>query len=191
MKNLKIKGLARQLGRFVLLSTIAVAATTAQHVSAQIVTNGDFQTNDSSFSGYAGYAGFPGSPNQIPGFDRTGYAGVEGYDVPGSRPFFPANYTTGVSADPRDFAFVQEDGSELTQTVSLNQLTNYTLTFKSATRQGNPTALGTVSVQIGSMTYSVTTNPIANPNVSAVNGFNSYSLNLATGLNQTSGLLTP
>ena len=94
------------------VSAVAVAAVAGTSASAQIVQNGFFQEDDSSFSGYAGYGPIDDFTSH-----GDGATGVNGYDIhfyrSASDPnevetqFAPSGYSASPTTDPRDFAFVQ------------------------------------------------------------------------------------
>ena len=203
MKKIRIRGLARKLNRLVLASVagVTMAGATAR---AQIVVNGFFNnaTNDSSFSGYAGYAGMEGDP-EITGWTQNGplTAGLNGYDIHFNRPpeeyekqFAPPGYSASATEtgptlgnptapyDPVDFAFIQNAGTTLTQTLAgLDPLSTYTVTFLGGTRSGDPNAVGSVSVTGGVLPASADI---------AGSDFTPYSFTFATGLSSSGLVLT-
>ena len=189
MKTLRIKGLTRRLSRVAIFTAVAAVTLAGKCASAQIVSNGLFNTNDSSYSGYAGYADPNyGDPNFIPGFtDNGNNNGVNGSDVyhngGNSQQFRPPGYAlnTNTATNPLDYAFIQGDGY-LSQNVTANLQAgyNYTLTFLSGARSGNEYATGAASVTINGVVYSATTLNF-NPTTGAQLGFTAYTVNFNTG----------
>ena len=155
------------------------------------------EDNDSSFSGYAGYANSEGDPMIAGWTSNNTSAGLNGTDIYFDRvnsqypmgheeqesQFAPRGYSfTATNANfdpaanpPRDFVFLQDGGTTLTQTLTLTPFTSYTLTFLSATRNGYGFSTGSVSASGSGLTYSVDTPPQA-----ATAGFSSYTLNFDT-----------
>ena len=126
MKKINVQGLAAKLNRVVLVTAVVVVALVGKRAAAQIVDNGYFQDNASSFSSYAGGAyGYYGN-GTIEGFAGTaaGGEGLNGYDVHYNggteTQFAPSGYAGSLNSmsDPLDFAYIQNTGYSLTQTLA-------------------------------------------------------------------------
>lgn len=123
-------------------------ASAAVIYSDNIIVNGDFSANASSFISGPGYIGSGGNPQiQSWGFmDFSGGASAAGINGPdtgvGSEPFAPAT-TVGIS----NFAFIQNGIALLIQnlpTLLPNQ--SYLLSVAAANRSGQPGASGRIQI---------------------------------------------
>ena len=142
----------------------AMAALTLSTVAhAQLLTNGDFSANASSFTTVPGYTG-GSNPASITGWDTftktdTNSIGLNGSGTGGAGSAFAP---TGSS--PAVFAFVQNDsgsglnsGTMLTQSnISVSSTLSYVLTFDAAERGtvGNADP-GTFTVTFGGQTRTI------------------------------------
>ena len=140
----------RKMASAIAASLAAMALTTAA-AEANLVTNGDFSANASSYVTYPGYSPGGGASGSNP-LTPTGWSiagtpepvvGVNGPDTgfyaSNGEPFAPSS-TTGV----RDFAFMQD--TSIYTNVSISQLIStvagqtYTLTYAAAQRSGDSSA---------------------------------------------------
>ena len=122
------------------LLAAAIISLTAGTASANLVTNGDFSANASSYNSSPGYspgtAAPPGTNPAAPtGWTVSGVVGVNGPDVTFTpqEPFAPGG-TSGV----RDFAFMQDASgytdSAISQVISTISGQMYTLSYVAAQR---------------------------------------------------------
>jgi len=103
------------------------------------VVNGDFSLNAAGFTNFPGYATSP-NPTNITSWTLTG-AGV-GINGQGIQTVFGPIDQTGATY----YAFLQNAGSKLTQTIYLKPQTGYFIGFIAANRSGNLNATGRVVV---------------------------------------------
>ena len=117
--------------------------------AANVVTNGDFATNATSFSDFPGYADNSGNPAEIPDWTYTGSVqrGVNGTLAGMHNPFGPTDKSAAST-----WAFVQQAGS-ISQTIVLQANTTYDISYLAASRSNNPDARGQVTVSDNSTTY--------------------------------------
>lgn len=106
-------------------------------VTSSLVANGVFSANASDYTQSNGVSGAGTNPANPTGWVSSGTTGVNGPDTKlTSTPFAPAS-TAGVS----DFAFLQNSGSSISQTVSTTQNgTEYTLAFDGAAMSSESSA---------------------------------------------------
>lgn len=151
------------------ISTCIYTGTFAQNV----VTNGDFLTNASSFVTAPGYAGGGSNPLDITGW--TANEPQNGYGLNG-----PGTSLTGTPFAPSDaggntFLFIQKIGNFLSQDITLAPNTEYILSFDGAARAGNPTAR--LLVTISDDTTTIATSGQIDPSESV---FTNYTFNFTT-----------
>ncbi|MDA8375576.1 MAG: DUF642 domain-containing protein [Planctomycetia bacterium] len=121
----------------------SLAMLSAGNAQANLILNGDFSANASSYTNFPGYSTSPNPASPTDWVvDTPASEGVNGpdtgfYAVNGS-PFAPAS-TTGVN----DFAFMQ--GGQIFQTVTTTAGQAYTLTYDAGARSGTPSTLNTVA----------------------------------------------
>ena len=122
-------------------TALAAMALTAGAAQANLVLNGDFSANASSYVTYPGYSiptQSPANPTNPTSWVATNQVGVNGPDTGfyASLPFAPGN-TTGV----RDFAFLQNASlnapASIEQTIATVSGQLYSLTYAAAQRNGN------------------------------------------------------
>ena len=127
----------------VLVASIGLAGLSlfsAGNVQATpMITNGDFSANAGTYTTFPGYstAGYQTAPYGPTGWTISDvHVGING---PGTgfsgAPFAPTS-TTGVN----DFAFIQNQGVNLSQTVATAAGQAYTLTYDAAARAGDSAA---------------------------------------------------
>ena len=134
---------------FTALAALGLAAGTA---SANLVTNGDFSANASSYGGYVGYsAGFtPTNPSAPTGWSITpNYPiGVNGPDT-GFYAGHGSPFAPGSASGVRDFAFLQDwadwngtvySNSTIDQVISTTAGQVYTLSYLAAQGGGDTSA---------------------------------------------------
>ena len=121
--------------------------------SAQIVANSDFSSNAAAFTAYPGYVGGRESgatteplgpnPDIASWTSNNTSSGLNAYGDFADPPYPNSYYTipfgpSGYSAsDPAVYAFIQDGGTSLTQTINLTLGAEYRLSFYSAPRGGN------------------------------------------------------
>ena len=154
------------------LAAAVIASLTAGAASANLITNGNFSANASSYVTYPGYSpggGASGSNPATPsGWNIAGtpspVVGVNGPDTSVGTPFAPAS-TAGV----RDFAFMQDtsiySSVSISQTISTVAGQLYALSYVAAQRSNDPNATlealvldaANSNAQIASQAPSITT----------------------------------
>ncbi len=132
-------------------SLVLVVLACAASVRAQIVTNGDFETNADAFATFPGYVGQTGNPTSITGFTSpdSGY-GINPVAAPDGRaPFAPT------TSNGTHFAFIQvatdannPTTKSLSQDISLVNGQSYILSFDSANRAGDSGDTATLQVSL-------------------------------------------
>jgi hypothetical protein len=185
--------------------TIVALSTSVAIASADIITNGNFETDASSFSGYPGTVGYS-NPTTIPDWTIAGDSstGLSGYGLNGPAtdgprfPFQPANYGSQ-STDPESYAFIQvaspaTTGSNyLYQDITLASDTTYSISFQAAERNtdfGDDGVTG--AVNIVNTTLGLVTTSLDSFDFTPVNGdFVTYDSSSDPTLTFTTGLLLP
>ncbi len=129
-----------QLGLAAALAAAGLVMLAAGNVHANLITNGNFSANASSYSAFPGYSGNgnPAAPTSwtISG-DGSGVNGPDtGFFAASGSPFAPSS-TTGVN----DFNFMQGPGVYTSQTTTTAVGQSYTLTFDAAQRSGDPNSV--------------------------------------------------
>jgi len=127
----------------------AVALSVADSASANLIVNGDFSANASSFTGWPGYASwtsiFDGQTNPaISGWSTNGSfgMGVNGiltsstFGTPG--PIVAFGPSAQVAAPDRNWAFIQGAGGAILQVINVTPGVEYTVSFEAAGRAGDP-----------------------------------------------------
>ena len=117
---------------------IAQQAPATFAVTSSLVANGVFSANAADYTQSNGTSGASTNPANPTGWVSSGTTGVNGPDtqLSSKTPFAPAS-TAGVS----DFAFLQNSGSSISQTVSTTQDgTEYTLAFDGAAMNSESSA---------------------------------------------------
>jgi len=143
------------------LIAAAVALSVADSASANLIVNGDFSANASSFVGWPGYASwtstFGGGTNPaISGWGTNGSFGIglNGKDTFGNYPtpspivaFGPTDQQTTPTVN---WAFLQGGGGAILQVINVTPNVEYTASFLAAGRPGNP-AQGSAYVYDGTL----------------------------------------
>jgi hypothetical protein len=156
----------------------SLAMLSAGNAQANLILNGDFSANASSYTTFPGYSSSPNPSNPADWVvSAPANAGVNGPDTgfyaSQGEPFAPAS-TTGVT----DFAFMQ--GGQIFQTVTTTAGQAYTLTYDAGARSGTPSTLNTVAYdQVNSV--AITTQV---PNISDSN-FALFTLDFTAASNST------
>jgi hypothetical protein len=132
------------------LIAAAVALSVADSASANLIVNGDFSANASSFVGWPGYLNWTSTfgggtnPVAITGWGTNGEfgIGVNGKDTLGNYPSPSPIVAFGPSgqwaAPDRNWAFIQSTGGAITQVINVTPGVEYTVSFLAAGRGGNP-----------------------------------------------------
>ena len=148
------------------LMAAAVALSMAGSASANLITNGDFSANASSFTGWPGYINWDaasfnfgtGINPTISGWTHngTGGTGVNGKDTlsdfpgPSLSPIVAFGPSEQQSTPDRNWAFLQGAGAAIFQSINVTPGVEYTVSFEAAGRAGNP-ANGGVYVYNGTL----------------------------------------
>ena len=131
------------------LMAATVALSVADSASANLIVNGDFSANASSFTGWPGYASwtstFDGQANPaISGWNMNSAApssGVNGKDTfstfgtPG--PIVAFGPSGQQAAPDRNWAFLQGNGVAILQVINVTPGVEYTVSFEAAGRAGD------------------------------------------------------
>jgi hypothetical protein len=127
------------------LAVLAALTAGAGAAHANLIVNGNFSANASSYTAYPGYSQAP-NPSAPTGWTTgdggysVSYSGVNGPDTgffaASGSPFAPSS-TTGVN----DFNFMQGPGVYTSQTTTTAVGQSYTLTFDAAQRSGDPNSV--------------------------------------------------
>ncbi len=153
-----------------------LALLSAGKAQANMILNGDFSANASSYTSWPGYSASPNPSSPTDWTINNVTVGVNGPDTgfyaTNGEPFAPTS-TAGVN----DFAFIQNQNSYLFQTVATTVGQSYSLTYDAAARAGDAAAGMNDILDV----------VIANANTQAVitsqtpaiteTGFNSFTLN--------------
>jgi hypothetical protein len=121
----------------------SLAMLSAGNAQANMILNGDFSANASSYTTFPGYSSSPNPSNPADWVvSAPANAGVNGPDTgfyaSQGEPFAPAS-TTGVN----DFAFMQ--GGELYQAVATTAGQTYQLTYDAGARNGTTSSMNTIA----------------------------------------------
>jgi hypothetical protein len=128
------------------VAAVAMAALVQLAPAQNLVVNGNFTSNATSFVTWPGYVASGSNPTNVPGW--TEVAGTGGYGVNGAGTvtsvFGPA------STGGNTFLFIQGTGRELAQSLpTLAAGTNYVLSFKAGSRNQTGETNDTFKVQVG------------------------------------------
>ena len=112
----------------------AIAMFAVGNARANLILNGDFSANASSYTTYPGYSVSPNPSNPtdwtiggiISSLDNAGINGTG----PGFEPFAPS------SSDMADMAFLQGQGTNISQIIATTAGQEYMLSYDAAARQG-------------------------------------------------------
>jgi hypothetical protein len=191
---------------YLLLAGLLIGS--ARNASADIITNGDFSANASSFVQYNGYFGEAGNtgpknPTTIPGWvvntalNNSGNAvvtngGVDGPGIPATSDtdFDPRGYSAappaGTGTDPDTYLFLQNPGNYIYQNLTLAPLTTYTVSYLESSRSGNsPT--GEVSITDDGLLFLQTSQSEEN---TGTTDFQPYSFTFTTGTDVSDAEIT-
>ena len=179
--------LSQKLKNLILVSTVAATGSVGGVASAQIVKNGDFESSANSSSGYGQF--FGNNSSAIVGWTRGASNNGDGIAGAGTAPETSSGYSAppGYTSppDPSVYYFVQNyqtPNNNLSQAITLNADTPYTLSFVGAAkiRDGvdDPLPAGFVTVTdaggtLADVPITVTTD--------AGNDFVTYSATFTTG----------
>ena len=139
---------------------------------ANLILNGNFSVNASSYTSSPGYSSYQSNPTNPTDWTVNGAgSGVNGPDAGSAvgTPFAPVS-TAGV----RDFNFLQGGGVYSSQTVTTTASQAYTLAFAAAQRDGNTSAVLEVILTDATNSQQITT---LTPATITDTGFNNFSLN--------------
>ena len=132
-----------------LLMAVAIVLSTIGTASANLVVNGNFSANASSFTGWPGYAswtsifgGLETNP-AITGWSMNQFgAGVNGKDTfstfPTPGPIVPFGPSVQQASPDRNWAFMQGAGTAIYQVINVIPGVEYTVSFEAAGRGGDP-----------------------------------------------------
>jgi hypothetical protein len=132
------------------LMAVAIVLSTIGTASANLVVNGNFSANASSFTGWPGYASWTspyggGTNPAIAGWTMNSAppsAGVNGKDTfgnyPGPSPIVAFGPSVQQATPDRNWAFLQGAGTAITQVINVIPGVEYTVSFEAAGRAGNP-----------------------------------------------------
>jgi hypothetical protein len=125
----------------------------AGNAQANMITNGDFSANASSFTiapGYYGDLAANNNPNNATGWTSSGNGGVNGTDTGTSvgNTFGPSSTSISTGGSVADFAFLQNVAT-LSQGLAAIAGQTYTVNLVAATRAGNTGAYMTAEVLDG------------------------------------------
>ena len=162
-----------QFGILAASAVAGLAMLSTGNVQANMILNGNFSANASSYTVFPGYSN-GSNPNPSSPADWTvsgAGSGVNGPDAGSAvgTPFAPAS-TTGVS----DFNFLQGGGVYSSQTVTTTASQAYTLAFAAAQRNGDTNAVLEVILTDATNSQQITT---LTPATITDTGFNNFSLN--------------
>jgi hypothetical protein len=142
------------------LMAAAVALSMAGSANANLITNGDFSANASSFTGWPGYINWNAADNgsgqsfgtginpTISGWTHngTGGTGVNGKDTlsdfpgPSLSPIVAFGPSEQQSTPDRNWAFIQGAGGAISQSINVTPGVEYTVSFLAAGRAGTGNA---------------------------------------------------
>jgi hypothetical protein len=133
-----------------LLSLFAGFLTSVPLMAANIVVNGDFSSNASSFTSFPGYRASGNPEINSWGFVPLsgGNAGINGSGTGIGEPFAPSS-TVGID----NFAFIQNGISLIFQNIPLIPNQQYSITVAAANRNGNTAAIGRIQVGDDTMSF--------------------------------------
>jgi hypothetical protein len=145
---------------------VAIVLSTIGTASANLITNGDFSANASSFTGWPGYInwdaasfGFGTGINPtISGWTHNGSGGtgVNGKDTlsnfpgPSVSPIVAFGPSVQQATPDRNWAFLQGAGAAIFQVINVTPGVEYTVSFEAAGRAGDP-ALGSAYAYDGNL----------------------------------------
>ena len=132
-------------------AAVGIICTVAGTASANLVTNGDFSANASSYGTYPGYSiptQTPANPANPTDWTATNQVGVNGPDT-GFYATYGSPFAPSSASGVRDFAFLQDatgtngtvySNSTIDQVISTIAGQVYTLSYLAAQRSGDPSA---------------------------------------------------
>ena len=148
-----------------------LAMLSAGNAQANLILNGDFSANASSYTASPGYSTNPNPSSPADWTVNGAGSGVNGPDAGSAvgTPFAPVS-----TAVVRDFNFLQGGGVYSSQTVTTTASQAYTLAFAAAQRDGNTSAVLEVILTDATNSQQITT---LTPATITDTGFNNFSLN--------------
>jgi hypothetical protein len=143
-----------------LLMAAAVALSVVGSASANLIVNGDFSANASSFTGWPGYINWNAADNgsgqsfgtginpTISGWTHngTGGTGLNGKDTlsdfpgPSLSPIVAFGPSVQQANPDRNWAFIQGSGGAISQVINVTPGVEYTVSFEAAGRAGTGNA---------------------------------------------------
>ena len=116
------------------LAAAGLTMSAASTASANVILNGDFSANAAAYTVYPGYSTSPNPSNPTDWLlPSPGNAGINGIDTGFANQGEPFAPTT---SDMADMAFLQSQGTSISQTVTTTAGQAYTLTYDAAARSG-------------------------------------------------------
>ena len=136
MRSIGMSGYGRAFCAVVI--SVLLLGTSA---SANLVVNGDFETDAALFETWPGYTGWAPNPGEIPGWTGTGNRGINGPDIGAGTPF------SDNGDNPTNALFMQGAGMLEQQITGLNIGEEYTLSLDfNARGWGVPLALPAAAI---------------------------------------------
>ncbi len=139
---------------------VAIVLSTIGTASANLITNGDFSANASSFVAWPGYLSWitdsGSNPAAITGWSTNGVFGIglNGKDTASTiapiGPIVPFGPTDQLTTPTVNWAFIQGSGGAILQVINVTPNVEYTASFLAAGRPGNP-GLGSAYVYDGTI----------------------------------------
>ncbi len=129
-------------GLAVLVAVADVLAATSS-AQANLITNGDFSANASSYTAWPGYDGTVGNPSAPAGWtdnggSGVGHGGVNGVDavLTGGSPTAPFGPSSQESSPTMDWGFLQTSTQALYQAFTVTSGQTYQVSYLDASRAG-------------------------------------------------------
>lgn len=146
--------IAEARGWAIVVLALMVLWVGSQPADANLVANGDFSANATSFTAFPGYASpwSAGNPATVPGWTFSSTGGSV-WGVNGTLGGMANVFGPGDKSAASTWGFVQNPGGSLSQVLSLQPNTTYQFSYLAAARNGEATASGQVTISDNTNTY--------------------------------------